>query len=108
MSIDMIKSIRQAEEKAEEIRRGAVEDSRKILSQAQNEAYLFIEQSVEEADKEAKGILREAEAAANQLAQNLKTDVAAECNEMKKHAMEKVDRVIPLVMERIVKPNGNS
>ena len=57
MSIDVIKSIKQAEAEAEEVIKKSTEDSRQILSDASNQSKSLLEESLEAAEKEAKVIL---------------------------------------------------
>ncbi|MBS4022273.1 MAG: hypothetical protein KGZ79_07605 [Dethiobacter sp.] len=108
MLADVIKEIRSAEEKAEDMRRRAHIDSRKILQEAERKVAGIIQQSAAAATAESKDILAAAEQAAKELAVPIAKQADGEITRLKEAARDKQEQAIKLVMERIVKTYGHS
>ncbi|MCX7843045.1 MAG: hypothetical protein N2489_08225 [Clostridia bacterium] len=108
MSIDLILSIKQAELQAEQMRRELAETARQILSEANNQAFKLFEQSIEEAEKDARDIIKQAEERVAVEIERLNLEVSQECDVIRQHAREKLDKAVDLITGRIVTVHGNS
>jgi len=108
VTIDLIKSINQAEAQAEEISKKSMEDARQILSDASSQSEKLLLQSLEDAEKEAKAIILEAEKQASVEIEKYNKDVSSECEAIKSTAIKKLDRAVEIIIGRIVRPDGSS
>lgn len=108
MSLEILKSIKQTEDQAEDLQRQSLDDSRQILSEASNQSYKLQEQAIEDAEKDAKDILLKAEKLANTEIKKLQAEVDKECEEIKNHARKKLDKAVEIIMGRVVNIYGNS
>lgn len=108
MSIDLIRSIKNTEAEAEQLKKQALEDAREILSEASNQSYKMMEQAIEDAQAESKEIIKKAEELAKSDINKLYDEVEEECNTIREHGRKKLDKAIDIIIGRIVKTHGNS
>ncbi|MEW8993563.1 ATPase [Clostridium sp.] len=108
MALEAINKIQQAESTAKDILDKAVENSKQIISDAQtkgNEEYRTI---IENAMKKAKKMKDDAQTKGNEDSQPTMAKGEEEVNKIINTSKEKIDLAVNLVIERIVKFNGNS
>ncbi len=108
MSLDILKSIRNTEEEAEQGRKRSLADSNEILAEAKKEAYLIIEKEIEDSEKEADKMLLEAEESASGSVNEIRNNAKEECIKLRADTMKKFDEAVDIIAERIVKLHGNS
>ncbi|NLY43773.1 MAG: hypothetical protein GX066_07365 [Clostridiaceae bacterium] len=108
MSIDVLRSIAQAERDADEIIKKSVADCRQIVSKAQDEARQLIDQMIKEAQKEGDELIAQAELAALEEVKKIEENTKTECVALQQQAREKMDLAVDIIMGRIVNPYGNS
>ncbi|WP_150845505.1 MULTISPECIES: ATP synthase F0 subunit B [unclassified Clostridium] len=108
MALEAISKIQQAESTAKDILDKAVENSKQIISDAQakgNEEYHAI---IEDATEKAKKMKEDALNKGNEESQPTLAKGDDEVKNIINTSKEKIDLAINLVIERIVKFNGNS
>ena len=108
MSLEIIQSVKKAEEQAEEIRRQSMEESRRIVSEAHSKARQLEEKALVDAENEAKRIIAAAESSAQIEIDKLNAKVADECNGLRKEAAKRMDKAVEKIVERVVKFHGGS
>ena len=108
MSIEAIKEIKKVELQADEMIKKAHEQSKKIISDATIEADERYNSIIEEAKNVARGIVSNAEEAGRKEAEVILSEGEKQCAEVSSLKGSKIDSAVNLVIERIVKTNGNS
>lgn len=108
VSIDVIKSIKEAEEKAEQLIRQSLADARQIISEAENQSVKIQEKAIEEAEKRANEIIEQQEKAAEAEILQMKKSIDQECSKIKEQAEKHFDKAVDMILGRIVKIHGNS
>ena len=108
LSIDAIRSIKEAEEKAEQMIRQASAEARQIIADAEKQSVKLVEQAVEEAEAKARDILAEAEKEAEVEIEQLKKGIMQENLIIKEQASKKIKNAVDIIIGRIVKVHVNS
>jgi V/A-type H+-transporting ATPase subunit G/H len=108
VSIDILQSIVQTEEEADQIVRQSVTDARQIVIDAENQSYTLVEQSVQDAEESSGKIILEAEKIAQDKIDSFKQQVEQECSEIRQQAGERMSRAVDLIIGRIIKVHGNN
>ncbi len=108
MLVEIIKDIRTAEEKADEIKRRAQADARKIVQEAELKAVEIFQQSVAAAEAGSREIIVTAEKEGQSQVVPVQQRTAEEIQRIISAARSKQESAISLVMERIVKTDGDS
>ncbi|MCR3922290.1 MAG: hypothetical protein NUK65_07235 [Firmicutes bacterium] len=103
MLVEVIKNIRAAEEKAEDIKLNAQMEARRIVREAQSAAVEAVEKSVAEASRQGRELMATAEKESESLIVPIQERTVAEIEQMVGAARSKQEAAIALVMERIVK-----
>lgn len=106
--VDMIKNIRSAEEQAEEEKRKAFTESRRIVQEAELKAADVYQQIVAAAEAEGREIVAAAEKEGQNLVTPIQQRAAQESDSVVNAARGKQEAAITMVMERIVKTYGHS
>jgi V/A-type H+-transporting ATPase subunit G/H len=105
---EVIKEIRAAEQKAEEIKQHAQAEARRIIREAELRAAEIVEKSVAEAEAEGRQQLAAVEAESDTLTAPIRERTAAEIELLVAAARDKQEDAITMVMERIVKSYEHS
>lgn len=108
MAIEAIKEIKKVEMQADEMIKKAHEQSKKIISDATIQADERYNSIIEEARNVARGIISNAEDAGRKEAEVILSEGEEQCAEVSNLTGSKIDSAVNLVIERIVKTNGNS
>ncbi|MDR0880167.1 MAG: ATPase [Clostridioides sp.] len=108
MAVEALEKIQQAESNAKSIVDDAMDQSRKILSQAETKANQEYQKIVDQAKEEAVGIRNDATNRGNLQSQPIIAKGEKEVEAILSTSGEKIDQAVKLVIERIVKFNGNS
>lgn len=108
MTAEIIKEIKQAELAAEERIKAAQQEAKEIVAKAEAEAVRIIREAEEAALLKGRKQLEEAEKEANMEADSKRKKNDELCRELRNKAAAKMEDAVNLVMERIVKINGNS
>ncbi|MEW5919468.1 MAG: hypothetical protein AB1796_00660 [Bacillota bacterium] len=108
MLAEVIKGIRETEGKAEEIRRSAQAESRRIIQDAEQQAAELVRKGLAEGEAKRREILAAAEQEAQQAVIPIQQRAAADVQQLQAGARARQEAAIKMVMERIVKTDGHS
>lgn len=108
MDMDAIKEIRQAEQRAEEIKKQAMEKARDILRIAEEEGNLFVVEVTQQAQQEKQQFMHQAEEEAKKEIEILNQKAEEECKKIRQMAQTKLDEAISLVMGKVVNMHGHN
>ena len=108
MAIEAIKEIRKVEMQADEMIKKSHEQSKKIISDATNEGEKRYNEIISEAKSVAQEIMNNAEEAGKKEAKIILSEGKGKCAEVSDLTSDKINDAVNLVIERIVKTNGNS
>lgn len=108
MSIEIIKAIREAEEKAELIKKQAAQQSKQIIADANVQAVSIIDEARNFADSESSKVLKAAEEEGQKLYDDIVNNAAKECKNILRNADEQMDKAASIILERMMKASGNS
>lgn len=108
MSIEIIKVIKEAEDKAELIKKEALQQAKQIIANANAEAIKILDEARESSETRSTEVLKTAEADAQLLYDGIINDASKECENILKKADENMDDAASIILERIVKTSGNS
>lgn len=108
MSIEIIKIIRDTEEKAENIKKEAVSQAKQIIADANLQAQQIISEARELSESESSGLLKLAESEGQLLYDGIMDEALKECESVLKNADENMDSAVTIILERIVKTSGDS
>lgn len=108
MSIEIIKVIREAEEKAEVIKKEATLQAKQIIANANVQALQIIDEAKESSETANSEVLKNAESEGQLLYDDIITKAAEECENILKKADKNMDDAASIILERIVKTSGNS
>jgi vacuolar-type H+-ATPase subunit H len=105
---EVLKEIRATEEKADDIRRRALAESRRIIQDAERKSTEILLQNVAKAEEEGKEIITAAEKDAQSQIIPVQQRADEDIGRIKAAARAKQEKAITMVMERIVKTYGYS
>lgn len=108
MLTEVLKEIRRAEEEADDLRRRAQLESRKIIQDAEREAAAMLSQKVSEAEAEALAAAAAGEEETRRLIVPLQQRADEDVCRIQSLAQAEQEAAITMVTERIVKVNGRS
>lgn len=108
MSIEIIKVIKEAEEKAEVIKKEAVQQSKQIIANANAKAINISDEAREFSESKCTEILKAAESEGQLLYDGIINNATKECESILKNADKNMDDAASIILERIVKASGNS
>lgn len=108
MSIEIIKAIRETEEKAESIKKQAAQQSKQIIADANVQAVGILDEARNFADSESSKLLKAAEEEGQKLYDDIVNNAAKECKNILINADEQMDKAASIILERMMKPSGNS
>lgn len=107
MSIEVIRSIKQAEAEADQIAKQSAVDARKIISDAQNTSAQILAQVENATEESVKSIFEEAEKAAQGEITGIKDRIDRECAAIRKQAGANTGKAVDIIVGRIVRPYGD-
>lgn len=108
MSIEIIKVIKETEEKAELIKKEAVQQSKQIIVDSNAEANQILDEAREFSELKSAEVLKTAESEGQLLYDGIINEASRECEIILKKAEENMDDAASIILERIVKTSGNS
>jgi V/A-type H+-transporting ATPase subunit G/H len=108
LTTEIIKEIKDTERAVEEKLKAAHQEAKDLLVRAEEDAAKIIKTAEDQELLKSKQQLEAAEKEANLEAGSKKRQNDEKCQELKRKAAEKMEDAVNLVMERIVKMNGNS
>lgn len=108
MSIEVIKVIREAEEKAETIKKEASQKAKQIIANANVEASQILEKAHNTARSKSSDVLKAAESEGQILYDGIINNASKECENIFSKAESKMDNAASIILERIVKAGVNS
>lgn len=108
MSIDVIKVIREAEDKAELIKKEATQQSKQIITNANAEASRILEEARNIAESKRSDVFKKAESEGQLLYDDIIKNTTKECEDILNQAGKNMDDAASIILERIVKTSGNS
>lgn len=107
-SMEVLNRIRAAEARAEEIRKEAQEEARKILSRAQDEAEELARNLRRETIEQGNKLMAETEIQAKEEIEALREDNKALISKLRTEAEANLDEAVSFVVGRIVKDYGRN
>lgn len=107
MSIDVIRSIKQAESEAEQIIRQSVVQARQIAIEAQDQSYKLVEQAEVEAEEQSREIINKAEKSVQEETGKIMEKVLTECVDIKEQARVRIQDAVDMILGRIVRIHGD-
>lgn len=103
MSLELVKEIKDAEVKAESLKKEAAAQAKQIALDCQKACSALLEKAQAQAKMQKKEALQEAELAADQEGAARRAQVASQCEAIAKAAAARMDKAVDTVVERIVK-----
>ena len=97
MSIEVIKVIKEAEEKAEAIKKDAAAQARQVITNANVKAQEILDEARKKAESEGQ-----------LLYDGIINDAARDCDEILTKSGQNMDKAASIILERIVKTSDNS
>jgi V/A-type H+-transporting ATPase subunit G/H len=107
-SKEVIKQIKEAEAKAEEIRQEAILNARSIMSTAEREANELADELLKKTVERGNNLMADAEAEAAKEIESLKEKNNAKISALKARAQANMDEAVSFVLGRIVKDYGRN
>lgn len=108
LAIEVLKEIKEAEDAAENLRRQALARSKEIIKNATEEAEKELDNANQTAQTLASQIIKQKEGEAKEKVNSILELSNKDCEAIRNISQEKIDKAANLVIERIVKPDGNS
>lgn len=108
MSIEVIKVIKEAEEKAEAIKKDAAVQAKLVITNANAQAQSIMDEAIKTSESYRSEVLSNAESEGQLLYDGIINDAAKECEEISKKANDNMNDAASIILERIVKTSGNS
>jgi V/A-type H+-transporting ATPase subunit G/H len=108
LTTEIIKEIKETEHAVEEKLKSAHQEAKDLLVRAEDEAARIIKAAEDQEFLNSRHQLEKAEKEAYLEADNKRKQNNEKCQELKSKAAEKMEDAVNLVMERIVRINGNS
>ena len=108
MSIEVIKVIKEAEEKAEAIKRDAAVQAKSVITNTNALAQSILEDAKKTAQSQRTEVLSKAESEGQLLYDGIINDAAKECDILCQKANDNMNNAASIILERIVKTSDNS
>ena len=108
MSIEVIKVIKEAEEKAEAIKKDAAVQSKLVITNANALAQSILDDAKKSAESHRAEVLNKAESEGQLLYDGIINDAAKECDILCQKANDNMNNAASIILERIVKTSDNS
>lgn len=108
MSIEILKVIKEAEEKAEIIKKEALLKSKEIIANANSEALNILNEAMEKAETGRMDVMAKAQLEGQELYETIINEAKIKCDNILMQADKNMDHASSIILERIVKTSGNS
>ena len=108
MSIEVIKVIKEAEEKAEAIKKDAAVQAKSVITNTNALAQSILEDAKKTAQSHRAEVLSKAESEGQLLYDGIINDAAKECDILCQKANDNMNNAASIILERIVKTSDNS
>lgn len=108
MSIEVIKVIKEAEEKAEAIKKDAAVQAKVVITNANALAQSILDEAKKTSESSRNEVLSIAESEGQLLYDGIINDAAKKCDILFEKANANMDNAASIILERIVKTSGNS
>ena len=108
MSIEVIKVIKEAEEKAEAIKKDAAVQAKSVITNANALAQSILDDAKKSAESHRAEVLNKAESEGQLLYDGIINDAAKECDILCQKANDNMNNAASIILERIVKTSDNS
>lgn len=108
MSIEIIKVIKEAEDKADALKKEANQQAKQVITNANTQALKILEEARLVAESKSFETIKIAESESQLLYDNIINNATTECNNTLKTAEKNMDVAATIILERIVKASGNS
>jgi V/A-type H+-transporting ATPase subunit G/H len=108
VSIEVIKVIKEAEEKAEAIKKDAASQARLVITNANAQAQDILDEARKTAEFHRSEVLSKAESEGQLLYDGIINDAAKESDKILTNADTNMDNAALIILERIVKTSDNS
>ncbi len=102
MSLEAIRKITDTEQSYQQKKEEAIAAAQKLVIEAERGGKLHLEKAKAQAESEARGLLKEAERKAAIHAGELMKEAEIRCEDLRKTAEERLEKVVGMVVERIV------
>lgn len=104
----MIKVIREAEERAESIKKESQLKAKQIISNANSEALNILDETRKRAEADRLDVLEKVQAEGQVLYEAIINEAKIKCDNILSQADKNMDEASSIILERIVKSDGNS
>lgn len=108
MSLRNIKQIKEAEEKAELLKKEAITQAKQIIASANEEASIILDEAKKRAETNRLNFLKNAESEGQKLYDDIIKEAQTECDNVLKKADVNMEEASSIILERIVKTSGDS
>lgn len=108
VSIEVIKKIRDAEEKAEAIKKDGTQKAKQIIVSANTQAQKIVEEAHRDSDFASSALLKKAEAEGQKLYDDIVKKADEECESILNKAAKNMETAVSTIVERIVMTGGYS
>lgn len=108
MAVEVVKEIKEAEIKADNLINEAYDYSKKIVKSQEEKAKKIIDDANNKAQNIASEIIMKKEEEGRKEAELILKSKWEVCEDIKKVPEEKINEAVDLIIERIVKPHGSS
>lgn len=108
MAVEVVKEIRDAEARADELKKRAAESAKQTVNASSEEAEKRYADALEEAEKAFHETVRAKEGEAKSKASQMLDDSSKRCRTVSNVDPDRMNRAVELIIERIVKPDVNS
>ena len=108
MSIEVLKLIKEAEDKAELIKKEAAQQAKQIAANANAETSRILDEAMIKAESNRSDVIKGAESEAQLIYDEIIKEAEIKCKDIIKGAESNMDNAVSIILERIVKTNGNS
>ncbi len=102
MSLELVREVKNAEARAETLKKEAQAQAKQILLDNQKACASLLEKAQKQAGLQKSEALQAAETAAEQEGAIRRSQVLAQCEEIAQAAAARMDRAVDIVVERIV------
>nr|WP_312576511.1 hypothetical protein [Sedimentibacter sp.] len=108
MSIEVLKLIKEAEEQAELIKKEAAQHVKQIATNANAETSRILDEASAKAESSKLDVIKVAESEAQLIYDQIINEAETKCKDILQSAESNMDKAVSIILERIVKTNGNS
>jgi len=108
VSIEVLKIIKQAEDRAELIKKEAAQKAKQIVVNSNAEASRILDEASAKAESNKSDVIKNTELEAQILYDQIIDKAEVKCKDILINAESNMDNAVSIILERIVKINGDS